>query len=145
MAVVPLFAGFDIRRGQGRLFQYDVTGGRYEEREYVATGSGSLHAGTVIKLGYRDGLSRNEALDLAISALFNAADEDAATGGPDLVRGIYPSMATISEAGFERVEESEIAERFRALVDRLSTPASASTTGGVPPSAQGTDTERSEP
>ncbi len=130
--VVPLFAGYDVRRRQGRLFQYDVTGGRYEETNFATTGSGSLHAGTVIKLGYREGLSREEALDLAISALFNAADEDSATGGPDLVRGIYPTMATITERGFDKVEESEVAERFRQLVDRLSTPDSAAHLGSSP-------------
>ncbi len=116
LAVVPLFAGYDVARGRGRLFQYDVTGGRYEESNFASTGSGSLHAGTVVKLGFREGLTRPEALDLAISALFTAADDDSATGGPDLVRGIYPTMATITAAGFERVGEPEIAERFAALV-----------------------------
>ncbi len=118
-AVVPLFAGYDLRRRAGRLFQYDVTGGRYEETNFATTGSGSLHAGTVIKLGYREDLTREDALDLAISALFNAADEDSATGGPDLVRGIYPTMATITDQGFVKVEEPEIADRFRLLLDRL--------------------------
>src|SRR5215207_7737125 len=122
--VVPLFAGFDTRRGTGRLFQYDVTGGRYEESNFASTGSGSLHAGTVVKLGYRSTLDRAASVDLVISALFQAADEDSATGGPDLVRGIYPTIATITSAGFERVPEAEIAERFRALVQRLSTPES---------------------
>jgi len=130
--VVPLFAGFDTRRQAGRLFQYDVTGGRYEESNFATTGSGSLHAGTVVKLGYREGLSREEAIDLAIQALFNAADEDSATGGPDLVRGIYPTIATITGRGFERVEESEVADRFRSLVDRLSTPESTATAGSSP-------------
>jgi proteasome beta subunit len=132
LAVVPLFAGFDLRRGQGRLFQYDVTGGRYEETEFAATGSGSLHASTVVKLGYRDVSDRGSVLDLAIQALFQAADEDSATGGPDLVRGIYPTMATISAAGFERVDEDEIGERFRRLLDRLSTPESTATVGTAP-------------
>ena len=132
LVVVPLFAGYDTRRRQGRLFQYDVTGGRYEETNFATTGSGSLHAGTVIKLGYRDSLSREETIDLAISALFNAADEDSATGGPDLVRGIYPTMATITDRGFEKVTDDEIAERFRQLVDRLSTPDSTSTSGAAP-------------
>src|SRR6187200_1305920 len=68
LAVVPLFAGYDVRRGTGRLFQYDITGGRYEESNHAATGSGSLHAGTVIKLGYRDGLDRGEVVDLALAA-----------------------------------------------------------------------------
>jgi proteasome beta subunit len=119
LAVVPLFAGYDTRRQSGRLFQYDVTGGRYEEHDYATTGSGSLHAGTVVKLGYHEGLTREESLDLAISALFQAADADSATGGPDLVRGIYPTVATITATGFDRVPEDEIAERFRELLDRL--------------------------
>src|SRR5438270_2820214 len=119
MAVVPLFAGYDLRRGAGRLFQYDVTGGRYEEADFATTGSGSLHAGTVIKIGYRQNLSREETLDLAIQALFQAADEDSATGGPDLVRGIYPTMATITGDGFQSVTDDEIATRFRGLLDRL--------------------------
>jgi proteasome beta subunit len=118
--VVPLFAGFDVRRGTGRLFEYDVTGGRYEESDFAATGSGSLHAGTVIKMGYRADLDRTEAVELAINSLFQAADEDSATGGPDLVRGIYPVLATITADGFQRLDDSEIADRFRALLDRLS-------------------------
>jgi len=119
LAVVPLFAGFDTRRQTGRLFQYDVTGGRYEESNHAATGSGSLHAGTVVKMGWREGLDRGQAVDLAISALFQAADEDSATGGPDLVRGIYPTIATITSTGFDRVPEDEIASRFGSLVDTL--------------------------
>ena len=122
LVVVPLFAGYDTRRRAGRLFQYDITGGRYEEGDFACTDSGSLHAGTVIKIGYRTDLDREATLDLAISALFQAADEDSATGGPDLVRGIYPTMATITGEGFERVPESEVAARFRALVDELSVP-----------------------
>jgi proteasome beta subunit len=119
LAVVPLFAGFDLGRGFGRLFQYDVTGGRYEETNYASTGSGSLHASTVIKLGFHDTMSRQETIDLAIYGLFTAADEDSATGGPDLVRGIYPTIATITADGFERVDEAEIAERFGALIATL--------------------------
>src|SRR4051795_767026 len=105
LAVVPIFAGYDVRRQQGRLFQYDVTGGRYEESNFASTGSGSLHAGTVVKLGSREGLARGEVLALALAALVQAADEDSATGGPDVMRGIYPVMATITGNGFERVEE----------------------------------------
>jgi proteasome beta subunit len=132
MAVVPLFAGFDVRRGAGRLFQFDVTGGKYEEHDFATTGSGSLYAGTVIKLGYRDGVDRGGAVDLAIQALFQAADEDSATGGPDLVRGIYPTMATITAQGFEHLAEQEVADRFRSLLDRLATPESTATTGASP-------------
>ncbi len=119
LAVVPLFAGYDLARGNGRLFQYDVTGGRYEESNFASTGSGSMHAGTVIKLGFREGMSREATLDLAINALFTAADDDSATGGPDIVRGIYPTMATITANGFDRVPDAEVAERFTALIEVL--------------------------
>ena len=69
MVVVPIFAGYDLRREIGRLWDYDATGGRYEERDHVATGSGSLHAGTVVKVGFRVDLTRDEAVDLAAKAL----------------------------------------------------------------------------
>jgi proteasome beta subunit len=119
LGVVPLFAGYDTRREAGRLFEYDITGGRYEETKFAASGSGSMHAGTVIKIGYREGLPRDEAVDLSITSLFEAADEDSATGGPDLVRGIFPVIATISSDGFQRLEDAEIEARFRALLERL--------------------------
>jgi proteasome beta subunit len=128
LAVVPLFAGFDVRRTTGRLFEYDVTGGRYEESDFAATGSGSLHAGTVIKLGYREGMPADDAIELSISALFQAADEDSATGGPDLVRGIYPVIATISARGFSRLPDADVAARFRALLDTMA--ANRGNTGG---------------
>jgi proteasome beta subunit len=132
LAVVPLFAGYDTRRRTGRLFQYDVTGGRYEEGDFATTGSGSLHAGMVVKTGYRAGIDRGDTLDLAIRALFQAADEDSATGGPDLVRGIFPTMATITAEGFERVTDEEISDRFRHLVDAMSTPDSTTAAGPTP-------------
>jgi proteasome beta subunit len=113
LAVVPIFAGYDTRRREGRLFTYDVTGGRYEERDYVATGSGSLHAGTVIKVGFRRGLTRDDAVDLVVRALWEAADADSATGGPDPLRGVYPTVATISTQGFVRVTDDELADRFQ--------------------------------
>jgi proteasome beta subunit len=116
MAVVPLFAGYDLRRQTGRLFSYDVTGGRYEELDHIASGSGSLHADTVVKLGFRDGLSRDEAVDLVIKALYQAAEADSATGGPDLLRGIFPVVATVTAAGYERVDDDELRTRVEALV-----------------------------
>ncbi|MHB8218746.1 MAG: proteasome subunit beta [Acidimicrobiales bacterium] len=118
LAVVPLFAGFDLRRGSGRIFTYDVTGGHYEEADFQATGSGGRDARTTIKLGFRDGLTRNEAVELAVQALYEAADEDSGTGGPDLVRGIYPLVAVVTANGYEPVPESEVAERFGALIER---------------------------
>jgi proteasome beta subunit len=118
LVVIPLFAGFDLRRRTGRIFVYDVTGGRYEETDFHATGSGGRDAKTTIKLGYRDAMSREEAVELLVRALYEAADEDAATGGPDPLRGIYPIVATVDEMGFSRLSEGEVAERFQAMIGR---------------------------
>jgi proteasome beta subunit len=115
LVVVPIFAGWDQRRRQGRLFTYDVTGGRYEETEYVSTGSGSLHAGTVIKIGFKDGMKRDDCINLCLRALWEAADADSATGGPDPLRGIYPTVATITSDGYTAVEESELKARFEKI------------------------------
>lgn len=116
MVVVPIFAGFDLRRATGRLWTYDVTGGRYEEHDYVATGSGSLHAGTVIKIGYRPDLGRDEAIQLACRGLWEAADADSATGGPDVLRGIYPVVASITADGWQRVDDTALAATFETIV-----------------------------
>jgi proteasome beta subunit len=121
--VVPLFAGFDVRRAVGRIYSYDVTGGRYEETDFHADGSGGRDARTTVKLSWRPDLTRNEAVELAVQALWQAADEDSATGGPDAVRGIYPTVATITEAGFERLEQAEVAERFATVVATTPNPA----------------------
>jgi len=118
LVVVPIFAGYDLRRRQGRIFTYDVTGGRYEEADYHADGSGGRDARTTVKLGFRDGLDLDSVVELAIQSLYEAAEEDSATGGPDPVRGIYPVIATITANGFDRVPEPEVAERFGALMDR---------------------------
>jgi proteasome beta subunit len=118
--VVPLFAGFDLLRGVGRIYTYDPTGGRYEETDFHADGSGGRDARTTIKLGWRSDLDRNAAIELAVSALWQAADEDSATGGPDVIRGIYPTVATITALGYEAVPEADVAERFAAVVGALS-------------------------
>lgn len=115
--VVPLFAGFDVRRGVGRIYTYDPTGGRYEETDFHADGSGGRDARTTVKLGWRADMSREDAIELAVSALWQAADEDSATGGPDAVRGIYPTVATITSSGFERVDEQEVADRFTSVIE----------------------------
>ena len=119
MVVVPIFAGFDHRRGVGRLWAYDVTGGRYEEREYVATGSGSLHAGTVVKVGFRNDMATDEAIDLAVRSLWEAADADSATGGPDALRGIYPIVATVTADGWNPVADDDLASRFERIADEV--------------------------
>jgi len=119
LPIVPIFAGFDERVGRGRLFQFDGTGGRYEERDYATTGSGSLHATTVIKLRHHDALDLDGAVDVVVEALFQAADEDSATGGPDPVRGIYPIVASITADGFERLDDQRVSDRTAVLLERL--------------------------
>lgn len=119
MAVVPIFAGYDLARSNGRLFQFDITGGRYEEADFTATGSGQMHASTVVKLGWKPDMTRDETIDLLLRALWEAADEDSATGGPDMIRGIYPIVATITAEGFTPVDEEDLVGRFRALITRL--------------------------
>jgi len=119
LAVVPIFAGYDQRSETGRLFQFDVTGGRYEEGDFATAGSGSLHASTVVKLRHHNDLDSDGVVDVAVEALFQAADEDSATGGPDPLRGIYPVVARITAEGFERLEESEVAERTDAFLAGL--------------------------
>jgi len=118
--IVPLFAGYDTRRHVGRIFTYDATGGRYEETDFNATGSGGRDARLTIKLGWNPDMERAAAIELAVQALYEAADEDSATGGPDVVRGIYPTVATITESGYTAVTVEEVAERFAALVQRRS-------------------------
>lgn len=119
MVVVPIFAGWDVRRHTGRLFAFDVTGGRYEETDYVATGSGSLHAGTVVKLGYHADLSRDHVINLCLRALWEAADADSATGGPDPLRGIYPTVATVTAEGYSAVSDLELKTRFEAIAPEV--------------------------
>lgn len=120
MVVVPIFAGYDLRRETGRLWDFDATGGRYEERDFVSTGSGSLHAGTVIKVGFSTGLDRDAAVNLAARSLWEAADADSATGGPDVLRGIYPVIATIDADGWERLNDDDLATRYSAIIQEVS-------------------------
>jgi len=120
MVVVPLFVGYDDVRGFGRIFKYDVTGGRYEESDYYATGSGGRDARGTIKKRYRPDLSRDEAVKVALEALFDASEEDVATGGPDVLRKIYPSIATLSASGVVKIDEATIESLFNDLLaDRL--------------------------
>ncbi|MFT7473172.1 MAG: proteasome beta subunit [Verrucomicrobiales bacterium] len=119
LAVVPIFAGYDLARETGRLFEYDITGGRYEESDYAATGSGSLHAETVIKVGYSRDMSGDQAVTLLAEALFQAADADSATGGADTLRGIFPIVATMSEEGFARVEDAVVGTKFAEIAERF--------------------------
>lgn len=114
--VIPLFAGFDHRRQRGRVFSYDATGGKYEEADYQTNGSGGVHARNWIKAGWHEDMNADDAVALAIRSLFAAADEDAATGGPDLVRGIYPMVAIIDADGFRLLDDDDVAARAQALL-----------------------------
>ena len=124
LAVVPLFAGYDVDapvdRPAGRIFSYDVTGGRYEEASFTAVGSGSLFARGSLKKRFREGLATADAVLVAVEALYDAADDDTATGGPDLTRRIYPVVSTVTADGFRRLPDDNVAAAVQAVVaDRV--------------------------
>ncbi|MGO4748251.1 proteasome subunit beta [Streptomyces sp. 2MCAF27] len=118
LAVVPIFAGWDVDREKGRIFSYDVTGGRSEEHGFAATGSGSLFARGALKKLYREDLTESDTATAVVQALYDAADEDSATGGPDLGRRIYPIVTVITEDGFKRLTEAEVSEIARTIHER---------------------------
>jgi proteasome beta subunit len=123
LAVVPLFAGFDLTTGHGRIFSYDVTGGRYEETAFHSVGSGSLFARGSLKKLYRDDLNEQECVTATVQALYDAADDDSATGGPDLTRRIFPVVHVITEDGGRRLTDAEVAEiADRVIAARMSRP-----------------------
>ena len=116
LAVVPLFAGYDLVAGQGRIFSYDVTGGRYEETAFHSVGSGSLFARGSLKKLYRDDLDESGAVTAVVQALYDAADDDSATGGPDLTRRIFPVVHVITPAGGRRMPDAEVAAVADAMI-----------------------------
>ena len=123
LVVVPLFAGFDEDTGTGRIFSYDVAGGRYEEHRFHAIGSGSVFARGSLKKLYADGMSGADAVLACMQALYDAADEDAATGGPDMTRRIFPVVATVTADGFRRLSDTESGQYADTVVrDRMRTP-----------------------
>jgi proteasome beta subunit len=115
-AVVPLFAGYDHRRERGRVFSFDVTGGKYEEADYQTNGSGGIHARNWIKAAWAEGLGADDVIALSIRSLFAAADEDTATGGPDLVRRIFPTIAVIDTDGYRALADDDVEQRADALL-----------------------------
>ena len=134
LAVVPLFAGFDLDSGQGRIFSYDVAGGRYEETSFHSVGSGSLFARGALKKLYREDLSSDECVEAVIQALYDAADDDSATGGPDLTRRIFPVVQVITVDGGRRLPDDEVAAVADRVIDARMTrpdgPAAPLTAGG---------------
>jgi proteasome beta subunit len=123
LVVVPLFAGYDDEAGAGRIFSYDPSGGRYEEQRFHAIGSGSPFARGALKKLYADGMAMPDAVLACMQALYDAADDDAATGGPDLTRRIYPVVATITSDGFQRLSDEEAGGYAQSVVnDRMQHP-----------------------
>jgi proteasome beta subunit len=117
LAVVPLFAGFDRDRSEGRLYSFDVVGGRYEEIDYTATGSGGRDARLFLRTAYSGGMAESDALSLAIAALVAAAEEDTATGGPDPARGIYPTVVVVTADGYRELDEDTVADVSRSVLE----------------------------
>ncbi len=116
LVVMPLYVGYDVKRTEGRIFKYDLSGGRYEESDYHAIGSGGKDARNTMREHFRKGLAEPEALKLALLALYNAADDDVGTGGPDLVRGIYPTAKIVDGRGITDVSERQIRNIYDGLL-----------------------------
>ena len=116
LVVVPLFAGYDPVQAKARIYEYDAAGGRYEERRFASTGSGGRDARGSLKARYREDLDLETAIDTAIEALWDAADEDSATGGPDLVRRIFPLLAIIDREGYRELDDETIEARVQTVI-----------------------------
>lgn len=123
LAVVPLFAGYDLAKSRGRIFSYDVTGGRYEEHDFYAVGSGSTFARGSLKKLFHEDATGNQAVRIALEALYDAADDDSATGGPDLARRIFPVIAVATTEGVRMLDDATVASEAQRMVDeRMSRP-----------------------
>jgi proteasome beta subunit len=123
LAVIPMFAGYDLDASKGRIFSYDVAGSRAEDHAYQAIGSGSVFAKGALKKLVRDDLDEANAVKICIEALYDAADDDSATGGPDMTRKIYPVVAAVTAEGFRRFPDAEVGAVVEAVVaDRMTNP-----------------------
>ena len=116
--VIPLFVGYDQKRETGRLFKYDITGGRYEDTEFHAVGSGGKDARLTLKEHFRKHLPEDKAVRVALKALYNAAEEDVGTGGPDLLRRIFPTVKLVDGHGVRNVEDTQLATICQELVSQ---------------------------
>lgn len=116
LVAIPLFVGYEAGAGTGRIYKYDVTGGRYEEISYHAIGSGGRDAKNTLKKLYKDGLPKDDAVRYALEALFDASEEDLGTGGPDFFRGIFPTVKVLSAKGISDFPETQIRETYSAIL-----------------------------
>jgi proteasome beta subunit len=138
LAVVPIFAGYDVEDGDGRIYSYDVTGGCYREHHHHSVGSGSLFARGSMKKLWRPGLTADDAVRVAVEALYDAADDDSATGGPDMNRRIWPIVAIVDGEGFRRLEDDILASVVGAVVEgRRGDPGGARFERELPPAEDG--------
>jgi proteasome beta subunit len=119
LVVVPLFAGFDDLSGRGRLFTYDVVGGRYEENNFGSTGSGASLAKSYLRANFVENLTAEQAVDVGVGALVAAAQEDTATGGPDLRRGIFPNVLVVDSNGVRELSDSEVRPAAERAVETI--------------------------
>jgi proteasome beta subunit len=117
LVVIPIFAGYDPRTRVGKIFKYDVTGGRYEETDFYATGSGGKDARSTLKRYFRPGLDEGEAVRAACEALIDAADEDVGTAGPDFVRGIFPTLKLVRADGITDVPDGRVGDVCRQILE----------------------------
>ena len=116
LVVIPLFVGYDRKRSHGRIFKYDITGGRYEETEFHSVGSGGKDARLMLKERFKKDLNEQAAVRVALLALANAADEDVGTGGPDPIRRIYPTMKVVNDRGVQDIEEAILASLWEEFI-----------------------------
>jgi proteasome beta subunit len=123
LVAVPLLAGYDEETQRGRIFSFDVTGGKYEEQPFATIGSGSVFARGSLKKLYRDGMSVEDVVLVLMQALYDAADDDSATGGPDMSRRIYPIIAAVTGDGYRRLTDAEAGRYADAVVsERMQRP-----------------------
>jgi proteasome beta subunit len=139
---LPLLAGYDLDdqnpEAAGRIVSFDAAGGwNIEEEGYQAVGSGSVFAKSSIKKLYSQAVDADSALRVAIEGLYDAADDDSATGGPDLVRGIYPTAVVIGAEGAEEVPEDRIATLARQVIESRSTQGALRSDSGPSTDARG--------
>src|SRR3989338_1087978 len=116
LIVIPIFAGYDLSKNEGRIYKYDITGGRYEETEYYSTGSWGKDARSTLKKLYSADMPEDKAISLALEALYDAAEEDIGTGGPDMIRGIYPTLKMIRKTGIVDLDEETIETVYKRMI-----------------------------
>lgn len=115
LVALPIFAGVSVPDGAGKIFSFDITGGRFEEHHHHSVGSGAPYAGGTLKRLWKPELSQEQAIEIALKALIDAAEEDAATSGPDSQRGIFPRIKIATTAGVDTIADATIRQHLSAI------------------------------